>query len=103
MEQQVTRRNKRYKAKRLFFTGKYTSRQIAAMVEVTEATMSKWVKRYGWKNPETKGPVTTLAVFSIISPGFVEHLEQNNAELLIEIKTAISAYIKRKSKRNNPQ
>ncbi len=94
MKQQVSRRNKRYKAKRLFFTHKYTSRQIAAMVDVTEATMSKWVKQNGWKDPDTAGAVSLVTTFSIVSASFYEHLELNNPKLLVLVKDEISTYVK---------
>ncbi|WP_295714178.1 hypothetical protein [Mucilaginibacter sp.] len=94
MNQQVSRRNKRYKAKRLFFTHKYTSRQIAAKVDVTEATMSKWVRQNGWKNQDTAGAVSLVTTFSIISASFYEHLEQSNPELLALVKDEICLYVK---------
>lgn len=80
-DNQVSRRKKRYKAKRLFFTGKYTSRQIAVMVDVTEATMSKWIQRYGWKNPDNAGLRMKVDVFSIIQPSFIDHLQHHNPAL----------------------
>lgn len=95
MENQVSRRNKRYKAKRLFFTKKYSSKQICEMVGVTQVTMSKWIKRYGWKNPESAGFVRKVEALGLISPTFYNHLKSNNPplfdELIIEAKQFIGA------------
>lgn len=97
MEKQVSRRNKRYKAKRLFFTKKYTNKQICAMVDVTDATMSKWIKRFGWKKPDEAGLRANLKAFSIISQGFNDHLENNNPELYIALRKEIDSYVKKTS------
>lgn len=94
MEKQVSRRNKRYKAKRLFFTKKYTSAQICEMVDVTAATMSKWIKRYGWKKPDEAGLRVNVKVFGIISQEFNQYLELNAPQLHTEIIKAIKSYVK---------
>lgn len=92
MENQVSRKNKRYKAKRLFDTQKYTAREICKMVDVTEATMSKWVKRYGWKNPDTAGFTPKVAALGLIQPGLVDFLKQSNPEILHQLGVEIQKY-----------
>ncbi|MHB8207785.1 terminase gpP N-terminus-related DNA-binding protein [Mucilaginibacter sp.] len=82
MEKQVTRQNKRYKAKRLFSTGKYTSKQIATMVDVTEATISKWIKNHGWKDPETTAIVPKSKIFGFKHKGFYGFLKINNPQIV---------------------
>jgi len=82
MEKQVSRRQKRYKAKRLFLTKKYTARQIGEMVGVTDATMSKWIKQNGWKDPETTDLLPKSQVFGFKYKGFYAYLSNNNPQLI---------------------
>ena len=56
--------------------------------------MSKWIKRYGWKNPEAAGLRVNVKVLSIISHGFNGYLELNNPELHTEVIKAIKRYVK---------
>ena len=87
-----SRRQKRYKAKRLFFTNKYQSKQICEKVGVTLATMSKWIKKYGWKNPESAGFTRKVAALGLISPDFFNHLSTNNLPLLNEVVFEIKIF-----------
>ncbi len=97
MKKQLTRREKRYRAKALFFTKRHTQKEICAMVGVTDATMSKWVKRFGWKKPDEAGLRANVQAFSIISHGFNDYLENNNPELFIAVRNEIKSYLKNTS------
>ena len=77
----MPRRNKRYKAKALFYTQKYTSKQICEMVGVTQATMSKWIKKYNWRKSENVGFSRNIEALGLISPSFYNHLKANNQPL----------------------
>ncbi|HEK20681.1 terminase gpP N-terminus-related DNA-binding protein [Mucilaginibacter sp.] len=93
MEKQITRRNKRYKAKRLFCTGKYTSRQISEMVGVTDATMSKWIQHYGWRDPETTALLPKSQIFGFKHKGFYDFLTINNPHLIESLNFELKKFM----------
>lgn len=37
-------------AEKLFVSGNYLQKEVAALVGITEKTMGEWVKKYGWKD-----------------------------------------------------
>jgi hypothetical protein len=84
---------KRYRAKRLFLTKKYTSREICKMVGITEKTMSKWVKLYGWKDPETASLIPESEVFGFKHKGFYDYLKSNNPQLIESLKLELIGFI----------
>jgi hypothetical protein len=87
----------RHRAKVLYLSKQYTSTQICEMVGITNATMSKWVKRYGWKNPDEAGIRFNIKAFGIVSPAFSNYLEINNPEIFKTLKKEIVNYIKSSS------
>jgi hypothetical protein len=89
----VSRRNKRYKAKRLFLTKQYTSRQICKMVGITDATMSRWIKHYGWRDPETKAILPKSQIFGFKHKGFYDFLNINNPQLIESLNLELKKFI----------
>jgi putative ATPase subunit gpP of terminase len=93
MEKQISRRNKRYKAKRLYLTKKYTSREICKKVGITEKTMSIWIYTYGWNSPERDGLIPKTAVFGFKHKGFYDYLKNSNPKLIECLKIELKGFI----------
>jgi hypothetical protein len=89
----VSRRDKRYKAKRLFLTKRYSATEICKMVGITDATMSKWVKKHGWKDPETAAIIPESAVFGFKHKGFYDYLKYSNPLLIESLRLELTGFI----------
>lgn len=99
-----SREVKRIKARRLFVYQFYNQKEAAFKAGVTEKTISKWIKLYGWQaerenvaNNRIKGLNESPATPTTIIDDLTAYIEENSPKIAKQVNPIIKNYLKQLS------
>jgi hypothetical protein len=87
----INRTKQKRVALNLFLNGQFTQKEISQIVRVSEKTIGKWVKVYGWNKLNT-GVLSLKGDEHIISR-FLKYTETENPELYKSLNNEFRQFI----------
>lgn len=80
---------KKYEARMLYVVKKQTAKEISTLIDVSEKSVGRWIKKYGWKEDRDKPLNGNIAIDE-----FIQYLQAKNPMLSIQYRMYALDYYK---------